>query len=58
MPSLRWGYEAVAIVLNAETSVTDHELIEPCRGRIADYKIPKAFVHAPMIIRSPAGKAD
>jgi acyl-CoA synthetase (AMP-forming)/AMP-acid ligase II len=58
-PSPRWGSEAVAIiVVNAETSVTDNELIDTCRGHIADYKIPKAFIHAPMIIRSPAGKAD
>jgi 3-oxocholest-4-en-26-oate---CoA ligase len=58
-PSPRWGSEAVAIVvLNAETSVTEHELIDTCRGHIADYKVPKAFVRAPIIIRSPAGKAD
>ena len=58
-PSPRWGSEAVAIIaLNAETSVTDNELIDTCRGHIADYKIPKAFIRAPMIIRSPAGKAD
>ena len=58
-PSPRWGCEAVAIItLDAETSATDYELIETCRGHIADYKIPKAFIRAPMIIRSPAGKAD
>jgi 3-oxocholest-4-en-26-oate---CoA ligase len=58
-PSPRWGSEAVAIIaLNAETSVTDTELIDTCRGHIADYKIPRAFIRAPMIIRSPAGKAD
>jgi acyl-CoA synthetase (AMP-forming)/AMP-acid ligase II len=58
-PSPRWGCEAVAIItLDAETSATDNELIETCRGHIADYKIPKAFIRAPMIIRSPAGKAD
>jgi fatty-acyl-CoA synthase len=58
-PSPRWGSEAVAIIaLDAETSVTDLELVDTCRGSIADYKIPKAFIRAPMIIRSPAGKAD
>jgi fatty-acyl-CoA synthase len=58
-PSPRWGSEAVAIIaLDAETSVTDDELIDTCRGSIADYKIPKAFIRAPMIIRSPAGKAE
>ncbi|HEX5253943.1 MAG TPA: acyl-CoA synthetase [Mycobacterium sp.] len=58
-PSPRWGNEAVAIIaVNAETSITDQELIDTCRGSIADYKIPKSFIRAPMIIRSPAGKAD
>lgn len=58
-PSPRWGSEAVAIiVVNSETSVTDNEFIDTCRGNVADYKIPKAFIRAPMIIRSPAGKAD
>jgi fatty-acyl-CoA synthase len=58
-PSQRWGNEAIAIIaLNGETSVTDAELIDTCRSQIADYKIPKAFIRAPMIMRSPAGKAD
>jgi fatty-acyl-CoA synthase len=58
-PSPRWGSEAVAIIaLDTETSVTDHELIDTCKSSIAGYKIPKAFIRAPMIMRSPAGKAD
>jgi fatty-acyl-CoA synthase len=58
-PSPRWGSEAVAIIaLDAETSVADSELIDTCRGQIAGYKIPKAFIRTPMITRSPAGKAD
>jgi len=58
-PSPRWGCEAVAIIaVDAQIPVTDAQLIDTCRGHIADYKIPKAFIRAPMIIRSPAGKAD
>ncbi|MGV0992208.1 MAG: acyl-CoA synthetase [Mycobacterium sp.] len=58
-PSERWGAEVVAIVQFAENrSATDDELAEACRAHIADYKIPKVFVHSDKIVRSPAGKAD
>jgi fatty-acyl-CoA synthase len=58
-PSERWGAEVVAIVQFAENrSATDEELAEACRAHIADYKIPKMFVHSDKIVRSPAGKAD
>jgi 3-oxocholest-4-en-26-oate---CoA ligase len=58
-PSERWGSEVVAIVQLAEgTSATDDELAEVCTRSIARYKIPKAFIHTPKVMRSPAGKAD
>lgn len=58
-PSERWGSEVVAVVQLVDgTSVTDDELIEVCRRTIAGYKVPKAFVRTPKVVRSPAGKAD
>jgi 3-oxocholest-4-en-26-oate---CoA ligase len=58
-PSERWGSEVVAVVQFAEgASATDEELVEVCRTAIARYKIPKAFIRSPKIMRSPAGKAD
>lgn len=58
-PSSRWGQEVVAVVQLADGAVTrDDELAEVCSERIARYKIPKAFVRTPKIVRSPAGKAD
>ena len=58
-PSERWGSEVVAIVQLAEgASATDEELVEVCGKHIARYKIPKAFVRTPKVVRSPAGKAD
>jgi acyl-CoA synthetase (AMP-forming)/AMP-acid ligase II len=58
-PSERWGSEVVAIVQLAEGAVaTDEELVEVCRKSIARYKIPKAFIRTPKVVRSPAGKAD
>lgn len=58
-PSERWGSEVVAIVQFAEgSSASDDELVEVCSRSIARYKIPKAFIRTPKIVRSPAGKAD
>lgn len=58
-PSERWGSEVVAVVQFAEgATATDAELAETAGRTIARYKVPKAFVHAEKIVRSPAGKAD
>lgn len=58
-PSERWGSEVVAVVQFAEgADATDEELVEVCRTSIARYKIPKAFIRTPKVMRSPAGKAD
>ena len=58
-PSERWGSEVVAIVQFADgAAASDDELVEVCTRAIARYKIPKAFIRSPKIVRSPAGKAD
>ncbi len=58
-PSERWGSEVVAVVQFADgADATDEELVEVCRTAIARYKIPKAFIRTPKVMRSPAGKAD
>ncbi|OMC41943.1 acyl-CoA synthetase [Mycobacterium sp. GA-1841] len=58
-PSERWGSEVVAVVQFAEgASASDDELVAVCQQSIARYKIPKAFIRSPQIVRSPAGKAD
>ncbi|CDO05412.1 acyl-CoA synthetase [Mycolicibacterium cosmeticum] len=58
-PSERWGSEVVAIVQLAEgASASDEDLAEVCGRTVARYKIPKAFLREPKIVRSPAGKAD
>jgi acyl-CoA synthetase (AMP-forming)/AMP-acid ligase II len=58
-PSERWGSEVVAVVQFAEgAEATDEELAEVCRTAIARYKVPKAFIRTPKVMRSPAGKAD
>jgi fatty-acyl-CoA synthase len=58
-PSERWGNEVVAIVQFADgASASDEELAQVCGQTVARYKIPKAFLREPKIVRSPAGKAD
>jgi acyl-CoA synthetase (AMP-forming)/AMP-acid ligase II len=58
-PSTRWGSEVVAVVQLADgTSPTDDELLEECARHIARYKLPKAVIVRPQLVRSPAGKAD
>ena len=58
-PSERWGSEVVAVVqLLEEVVVTDDDLVDEARKHIASYKLPKAIIRAPAILRSPAGKAD
>ncbi|BBX13634.1 MAG: acyl-CoA synthetase [Mycolicibacter algericus] len=58
-PSDRWGQEVVAVVALADqASATAAEIIEHAGGSLARYKLPKAIVFRPQIVRSPAGKAD
>ncbi|GAA0235135.1 acyl-CoA synthetase [Cryptosporangium japonicum] len=56
-PSARWGSEVVAIV-ELNEPVSDDELIAESARHIARYKLPKAVIRVPEIVRSPSGKAD
>jgi acyl-CoA synthetase (AMP-forming)/AMP-acid ligase II len=58
-PSERWGSEVVAIVqlVDGATATAD-ELLAEAGTHVARYKLPKAFVFLPVIVRSPSGKAD
>lgn len=58
-PSERWGQEVVAVVaLSPGSEPTDEELLATCAEHIARYKLPKLVVRRPVVVRSPAGKAD
>jgi fatty-acyl-CoA synthase len=58
-PSERWGNEVVAVVRVREGyTVTEDDLRAEAERHIARYKLPKAFVFVPEIVRSPSGKAD
>ena len=58
-PSDRWGNEVVAVVrLKDGRGPDETSLLEEAARHIARYKLPKAFVFVPEIVRSPSGKAD
>ncbi|MEY4366181.1 MAG: hypothetical protein RLZZ305_1525 [Actinomycetota bacterium] len=58
-PSDRWGNEVVAVVrLKDGRGPDEASLLEEAARHIARYKLPKAFVFVPEIVRSPSGKAD
>jgi fatty-acyl-CoA synthase len=58
-PSDRWGQEVVAVVqLRDGVDVSEADLLEESAKHIARYKLPKAFVFADKVVRSPSGKAD
>jgi fatty-acyl-CoA synthase len=49
----------VAIVQLVEGgAATEEELLAEAGTHVARYKLPKAFVFLPDIVRSPSGKAD
>jgi fatty-acyl-CoA synthase len=60
LPSPRWGEEVTAVVSlqpgNAALALDD--LRAHCDPHLADYKVPKALVLAPEIVRSPSGQPD
>ena len=60
VPSPRWGQQVTAVVSvkAGATAPTAAELRAHCAPHLADYKMPKAVVAAPEIVRSPSGKPD
>jgi acyl-CoA synthetase (AMP-forming)/AMP-acid ligase II len=60
LPSERWGQQVTAVVSPAPGRAAPalDELRAHCAPHLADYKVPKALVAAPEIVRSPSGKPD
>jgi fatty-acyl-CoA synthase len=58
-PSERWGEQVTALVqLRAGAKQSTGELADFCATKIARYKVPKAILFVPEVVRSPSGKAD
>ena len=57
LPSPKWGEVALAVVVAKKgASITDAELLDWCKGRLATFKLPKAAVFVAEIPRNPSGK--
>ena len=58
-PSEKWGNEVVAVVrLRPGHQPDDAGLLAEAERHIARYKLPKAIVYVPDVVRLPSGKAD
>src|SRR5438034_4216232 len=59
-PSPRWGQQVTAVVSLRPGAPLPSvaELRAHCAPHLADFKIPRAVLGAPEIVRSPSGKPD
>jgi acyl-CoA synthetase (AMP-forming)/AMP-acid ligase II len=57
LPSPKWGEVALAVVvLKKSAAITESELLDWCKGRLAGFKLPKVAVFVAEIPRNPSGK--
>jgi acyl-CoA synthetase (AMP-forming)/AMP-acid ligase II len=54
--SKRWGESPFAIVVRKHESLTEKDVLEYCRSRLAGYKQPKGVAFIDVIPRNPSGK--
>ena len=58
-PHERFGQQVTAVVaLRVGAAASEQELRAACEAHVARYKLPRAFVFVPEIVRAPSGKAD
>ena len=55
-PSERWGETPLAVVVRSDESLTEHDVLDFCRGKLASYKLPRRAVFIDVIPRNPTGK--
>jgi len=57
LPDAEWGEAVTAfVVVRPGSSVSEHDLVEHCRARLAGYKKPRAVRFVPSLPRSHYGK--
>ena len=56
-PSPRWGESPFAVVVKADPSLSEAQVMRHCDGKLARYKLPKAVAFVDEIPRNPSGKA-
>lgn len=55
-PSAKWGESPLAVVVKADPSLTEEEVLGWCNGKLSRFKLPKAAVFIDEIPRNPSGK--
>lgn len=58
VPDETWGERVVAVVATASPAVTEGELRDAVRQRLAGYKVPRSVVLLPALPRTPTGKLE
>ncbi len=56
VPSAKWGESPLAIVVKKDDSLTEAEVIEWCKGKLAPFKMIRMVRFATDIPRNPTGK--
>jgi O-succinylbenzoate-CoA ligase len=56
VPSEKWGESPLAVVVKKDDSLTEAEVMEWCKGKLAPFKLVKAVVFTTEIPRNPSGK--
>ena len=56
VPDLEWGEEVRAVVVAADRTVTEEDLIDFCRDRLSGYKRPRSVVFVDELPRNVMGK--
>jgi len=58
VPDETWGERVVAVVATAAETLTERELQDAVRRRLAGYKVPRVIRLFPALPRTPTGKLE
>jgi acyl-CoA synthetase (AMP-forming)/AMP-acid ligase II len=56
-PSEHWGESPIAVVVKADETLSEADVMRHCDGKLARYKLPKGVAFIDEIPRNPSGKA-
>src|ERR1700722_1842409 len=58
LPDETWGERVVAVVATPNATVTERQLKDALRRRLAGYKVPRSILLLPALPRTPTGKLE
>ena len=56
LPSPKWGEVPLVVAVKTDPNLTEAEVLEWCKGKLAPFKRPKVAVFIETIPRNPTGK--